>query len=127
MANLPAAREPGALGPVSPRESPLVDDGEIRLRQMVAMLLRNKWLLLGCTLLGYAAARFYTDRADRVYEAAMTMRIDRKQPNLPSIFQTMQRGGDLETDIQVLQSRSLVEEAVHRLALQVKVAGPRDI
>ena len=127
MANLPAAREPGAVGPVSPRESPLVDDGEIRLRQMVAMLLRNKWLLLGCTLLGYAAARVYTDRADRVYEAAMTMRIDRKLPNLPSIFQTMQRSSELETDVEVLQSRSLIEEAVRQLALRVKVVEPRDV
>ena len=127
MANLPASREPGAVGPVTPRESPLVDDGEIRLRQMFAMLLRNKWLLLACTLLGYAAARMYTDRADRVYEAAMTLRIDRKQPNLPSIFQTMQRGSDLQTDIEVLQSRSLIEEAVRRLALQLKVVEPRDI
>jgi capsular exopolysaccharide synthesis family protein len=127
MANLPAAREPGAVGPVSPRELPLVDDGEIRLRQLVAMLLRNKWLLLACTILGYAAARFYTDRAERVYEAAITLRIDRKQPNLPSIFQTMQRNSDLETDVEVLQSRSLVEEAVRGLALRVKVSEPRDI
>jgi capsular exopolysaccharide synthesis family protein len=127
MANLPASREPGAVGPVTPRESPLVDDGELRLRQMVAMLFRNKWLLIGCTLLGFAAARFYTDRAERVYEAAMTLRIDRKQPNLPSIFQTMQRGSDLQTDIEVLQSRSLIEEAVRGLALQLKVVEPRDV
>jgi tyrosine-protein kinase Etk/Wzc len=126
MANLPAPRAPGQAGPVSPHESQLVDDGELRLRQVVAMLNRSKWLLLAGTLLGYAAARIYTDRAERVYEAAATLRIDRRQPNLPTIFEN-QRGSGLETDIQVLQSRSLVGEAVRQLALRVKVAEPTGI
>src|SRR5262245_14032789 len=126
MANLPAPREPGPVGPVSPHESQLVEDGEIRLRQVVAMLSRSKWLLLAGTLLGYAAARIYTDRAERVYEASTTLRIDRREPNLPTIFEN-QRGSDLETDIQVLQSRSLVGEAVRQLALRVKVYEPTGI
>jgi uncharacterized protein involved in exopolysaccharide biosynthesis len=40
----------------------------MRLRQVVAMLSRNKWLLVACTLLGYLAARNYGDRAERVYQ-----------------------------------------------------------
>jgi tyrosine-protein kinase Etk/Wzc len=127
MTNLPTVRDPGSFGPVRPGEPPFVDEGEFRLRQVVAVLARNKWLLLACLLIGYAAARTYTEHAERVYEATITLRIDRKQPNLPDIFQTLQRGSDLETDVEVLESRTLVEDAVRQLALQVRVTEPQGV
>src|SRR5919106_6811015 len=127
MTKLPTLHDPGSSGPVGPSDPPFVDEGELRLRQLIAVLSRNKWLLLACTVVGFAAARTYAKHAERVYEAAITLRIDQKQPNLPDIFQTLQRDSDLGTDVEVLESRTLVEDAVRQLALQVRLVEPQGV
>jgi succinoglycan biosynthesis transport protein ExoP len=127
LSKLPTRREPDALGSPSPIDPRLTDEGGFRLRQAVAVLLRNKWVILCCALAAYAAAKAYTRSADRVYEATVTLHIDEKRPNLPEIFQAIQQGNDVGTDIQVLGSRTLVEDAARRLALQVYLTEPRQV
>jgi polysaccharide biosynthesis transport protein len=127
LSKLPAPREPDALGSPSPVDPRLNDEGTFRLRQAVAVLLRNKWVILACALVAFGAALAYTRSADRIYQAAVTLHIDEKRPNLPEIFQSMQRGSDVVTDIQVLGSRTLVEDATRQLALQVRLTDPRQV
>ena len=114
--NLPTAAEPAS-------ESPFVDEGEFRLRHLWSILSRSKWLLLICAALGWAGGKLYGKYADRVYQASITLRIDQKQMNLPDIFQA-ERSGGLETDVQVLGSRTLVEDAVRDLSMQVRIREP---
>ena len=123
MAKLPAIHQANLPASIEPAGEPFVDEGEFRLRQLGAVLKRNLWLLLGCSVIGYAGGRTYSKYADPVYQAAITVRVDQKQPNLPDIFQD-QRSTGLETDVQVLGSRTLVEDAVRRLALRVRLQEP---
>jgi tyrosine-protein kinase Etk/Wzc len=91
------------------------------------MLLRSKWIILACVVAGLAAAKLYLRQAQPVYDATVRLRIDEKRANLPEIFQTLQRGSDVATDIQVLGSRTLMEDAARQLGLQVRVLRPRQV
>jgi capsular exopolysaccharide synthesis family protein len=84
-------------------------------------------LILGCALLAAAAGAVYSWKAKPVYQAAVSLRIEEKQPNLPDVFRTLSRGNDVGTDIEVLGSRTLLEEATHLLGLQVRLISPRGI
>lgn len=123
MSRLPAPRDTSAAGGLVPIE-PRVDDGELQLGQVVAGLRRRKWLILGCALLGGAAGAGYGWKTERVYQASVALQIDEKQPNLPDVFLTLSRSNDVGTDIEVLGSRTLLEEATQLLGLQVRLVRP---
>jgi capsular exopolysaccharide synthesis family protein len=127
VSQLPVGREPDSFGRPSPIDPRLSEEGGFRLRTALAVLLRNKWVILGCVLVAFAAAKIYLRAAERVYEATVRLRIDEKRANLPEIFQTIQRGSDVGTDIQVLGGRTLAEDAARQLGLQVRLLQPRQV
>ena len=124
--SLPVPRDPSGDGGLV-RFQPRVDEPDLRLRQTVAMFRRSIWWILGCAVLSFAAAGFYAQNAERVYQAGVSLRIDEKQPNLPDVFRTFSQSNDVATDIEVLESRTLVEEATRILELQVRLVHPRGI
>jgi len=123
VSRLPVPRDTSAGGGLVPIE-PRVDDAELQLGQAVAGLRRRKWLILGCALLAGGAGAVYSWKAERVYQASVSLRIEEKQPNFPDVFRTLSRGNDVGTDIAVLGSRTLVEEATQLLGLQVRLVSP---
>jgi capsular exopolysaccharide synthesis family protein len=92
------------------------------------MAVRHHWLLIatGCAI-GVAIAAFVTARATPIYEAAATLQIQDKQPNLPEVFKTLSTGTEINTDMEVLRSRALVEVTTSALGLRLRVVQPRRV
>jgi polysaccharide biosynthesis transport protein len=99
---------------------------DLKLGEIWAGLLRNRWVILGCTILGLAGGVGYTSRVTPVYDAFVTIRIQERQLNLSEIYHTMNTGiagSDLGTEMEVLGSRALREDAAKMLGLQVQLLG----
>jgi hypothetical protein len=100
---------------------------EIDLAYLLRVAHRQRWCILGCVLLGLAAGAYTSWRTTPAYQAAASIRIDGKAPNLPTVFRDVNNSSELTTETVVLRSRTLAEEAVSRLALQVVVTTPRGL
>jgi tyrosine-protein kinase Etk/Wzc len=124
VTDLPAPRVPERTD-LSPRpEWQLAGDGqEIRLGQLWGAAWRNRWIILGCAICGLAGAVVVTARARPLYRAYTTVRIEDKQPNLPTIYRS-DMGDELGTEAEVLGSRSLAEGAADSLAVQFRLVQP---
>lgn len=122
MAGMPALRlgGPSGTGP-EPHDGPNIGEvwGAVR---------RNWWVILGCTVIATAAAVTYAIKATPVYEAATTIRVETAVPNLPGIFRELANGGmGVGTEVEVLKSRSLAEDAINELGLRLVVTAPRGV
>ncbi|HEY4216049.1 MAG TPA: polysaccharide biosynthesis tyrosine autokinase [Gemmatimonadaceae bacterium] len=106
-----------------------VDDDEISVAKFWDVIRRNRWLIAicftVCVLLGIA----YASLSQPVYESSGTIRIDEEQSNLPvlDVLKSLATGNQVSTEMQVLQSRTLSEDVVDTLALQVQVLKPRGV
>jgi capsular exopolysaccharide synthesis family protein len=122
---LPALRDAESSGKsLATRATFAEEDGEFRLRHIVAVLLHNKWLILGCMALTLAIAAAYVRVTRPIYEASATIRIDENSPNLPAVFQMLPQGGQVSTEMEVIASRRLIEDATRQLGLQVRIDRP---
>ena len=89
---------------------------------------RNWWVIVLATVLCTGAAVAYAIKAIPVYEAATTIRVETAVPNLPGIFRELTNGGTgVGTELEVLKSRSLAEDAINELGLRLVVTSPRGI
>ncbi|RMH12680.1 MAG: polysaccharide biosynthesis tyrosine autokinase, partial [Gemmatimonadetes bacterium] len=109
-------------------EGGYVDD-EISLRDIWNLLRRNQWLIFLCVLLVTGGAAAYSYFAVPVYESATTIRIEEERANLPvlDILQELSSGSQVETEMEVLRSRTLAEDVVDSLNLQVEIIEPRGV
>ena len=124
--NLPVPGNSSADRGLVPFE-PRVDDGEPRIDHIVAMLKRYKWLILGCAAASFSAAAIHVRKAVPIYTAAVSLRIEEKQSDGPDVWRAFSQAGDVTTEIDVLGSRTLAEDAVRTLGLQVRLTSPRNI
>jgi capsular exopolysaccharide synthesis family protein len=92
----------------------------------LTMLRRNWLLILACVLVMLGAVGFYTFRETPVFEASASIRIQDREPNLPDIYRaaTTSQTSEIGTEIGVLSSRALKEDAAAILALQVYLTEP---
>jgi capsular exopolysaccharide synthesis family protein len=114
-----------APGMPAPYEQSSVDHGEIRLH-FSGLLWRHRWLILAATILGFTGALLYLRVVPPLYDATASLRVETKEPNPPEMWARNQ-ASTVETDIEVLRSRSLVEDAVRGLKLQLRIRRPRRI
>ena len=92
------------------------------------VLVRHRYLILACGLAVAAGAAYYTSRLTPVFEASTSLRMQIREPNLPDIYRsTGTAGSELATEIAVLDSRALQEDAATQLGLQVDVVEPRRV
>ncbi len=104
-------------------------DDEIHLRDIWNLLVRN-WALITLVLLatlgGTAAYSYYTAP---VYQSTTSIRIQESRADLPvlDVLQDLSGGSEVETEMEVLRSRSLAEDVVASLALQVVPVSPRGV
>ncbi len=103
------------------------EPGDQVLGQMWGIVRRHLFLISVVTLLAVGAALTYVLRATPIYEGLTTLRIEEKQPNLPDIYRAVGSGGEVVTEVEVLRSRSLVEDATRRLNLQVTLLAPKGV
>ena len=97
------------------------------LGQLWGMLIRRRWLILGAMVCTIGATAFFTYRQTPVYQASTLLRLQDKQPNLPEVFRNLGRGSELSTEIGVLSSRALIEDAVGHTALRLRVLFPKGV
>lgn len=95
--------------------------------ELTGMLIRNRWLILLCTVAVTTGAAIFTARTTPIYQASASLRLDEKQSSLPDIFTSVGKKGAVETETQILRSRSLSEEATDSLALQLRLVLPHRV
>ena len=104
-------------------------EDEIDLREVWNILLRNRGLITLCLFATVVVAVAWTLLATPVYEASTSIRIDQGQTNLPvlDVLQTISTGSEVDTEMEVLRSRTLAELVVDSLGLQLTVRKPKRI
>jgi succinoglycan biosynthesis transport protein ExoP len=103
---------------------------DLALGQIWSGLVRNRWLILGFATLGLIAGHIYTMRQTPVYDAVATIRIQERQLDLSELYETRSTGiagSDLGTEMEVLKSRALREDAASNLGLQVRITEPQGV
>ena len=101
-------------------------DSQPGLGALWGVVVRNRLLILGATLVVGAAVAYYTSTLTPVFEASTSLRIRAREPNLPDIYRTIASGssGELATEIAVLGSRALKEDAATNLGLRLTLIEP---
>jgi succinoglycan biosynthesis transport protein ExoP len=120
---LPSRRELPVVNLDVPRGE-LGEDERVRRDEVWRVFVRNRWLIAVCILVAVIVAAVFAWRATPIYEASASLRIEDKAPDLPGVFQALSKGSDVITEIQVLQSRTLAEDATSLLGLQVRLVEP---
>ena len=120
-------RVPGTaeLDPLDPHS-----DGEVPPRRFSwAVITRNKWIIVACTVVAVAITAGLTRLAVPIYESSATLRIEEMEANLSEMFRNVSGDRRLGTEIEELRSRTLAEGVVRALGLRLIVeepkAGPR--
>lgn len=104
-------------------------DDEIHLKDAWYLLVRSR-LLIGATILaGGAATAVYNHRAADVFDAVTSISLseDRTEAPMLGFLRTLSTGSQVETEMEVLRSRTLVEEVVDSLAVQLRLVAPRGV
>ena len=117
------------MEPVTARHNGSHQQDEIHLREVWNLLLRNRWLIGFIVVLVVGSAAVLTFLALPVYESTVSIRIDEDPTNVPvlDILETISTGSQVETEMEVLRSRTLAEDVVDSLALRVALVGPRGV
>jgi capsular exopolysaccharide synthesis family protein len=108
-----------------PMPVPLEPNTPLDLRRGWATIARSAWIIVVCVGLAVAAGVVAARRAEPVYEAATTVRIEDQQTNGMS---QMYFGPDyqqvLATSTEIITSRNLALEVVDSLGMRLGVAQP---
>lgn len=113
--------------PGSPTESlgPAVEaEGQLR-RVSWAAVVRNRWIIITCTLTVVAITAVLTRLTVPVYEGSSTLRIGPKETNLPEAFRNQSSESRVETVIEELRSRELASNVVMNLGLRLALVEPQ--
>lgn len=104
-------------------------DDEIHLRDVWGLLVRNWYVIAAALVLVVGATVAYTLWQVPVYEAVTSIRIEEKQSDLPvlDVLSDLSSGNEVETEMEVVRSRTIAEDVVDSLGLQIGVASPRGV
>lgn len=100
---------------------------EVRLRSLWNVARRHPLLSLGVPALVLAATVLFLITTVPVYEVATSIRVDERKSNIAVLdaLETLRSGSQINTEMEVLRSRTLAEVVVDSLGLQVVVSKPR--
>ena len=111
---------PARLELASPhREEPSVSE-------LWGILRRNWWLILASVVVCGGAALLLAMRSTPVYQSSTSIRINEKQSAIPELLPLMS-ASDVTTEMEVLASRTLAEDAVRGLGLQLQLVEPERV
>jgi len=119
--------DPPGLVPVSLREDP-EDDGSVDLHRAAAILRRNIWLIVISVVVGTSLGFAYSWWRVPVYEATASLRITENESPVPELNAIKVLGGgatEVNTELEVLRSRTLVERVIRELGLRISILSPR--
>jgi capsular exopolysaccharide synthesis family protein len=87
---------------------------------------RNWWIILASVVVGGGIGLLLAMRTTPIYQSSTSIRINEKQSAIPELLPLMS-ASDVTTEMEVLASRTLAEDAVRGLALQFKVVEPERV
>lgn len=126
--SLPTVYDPQRGRVPEDREVPTGDDDVVDLRKVWAVLRRNLRILVLCAASGGAAGLYYATAAMPEYEASASLRITANENSVPGLeaLQALTGGANNEvnTELEVLRSRTLAGEVVDEFGLRAQVRGP---
>ena len=98
-------------------------------RDLVRFAARNRWLVLGVPIATLLLTAFVVARTTPVYQGLATARIDEDRSNIALLdaLQELSSGASIYTEIAELRSRSLAEDIVDSLDLNIEVVEPARI
>ncbi|MGH7507029.1 MAG: Wzz/FepE/Etk N-terminal domain-containing protein, partial [Longimicrobiales bacterium] len=113
---------------VEPQLNGRVGD-EAPLRNLINFLQRNRLLIVGLLLPVLAATLLFLRFARPVYEAATSLRIDQQRSDVAvlDVLKNLSSGSEIDTEMEELRSRTLAEDVVDSLGLQLGVVVPKDV
>jgi capsular exopolysaccharide synthesis family protein len=94
----------------------------------VLATIRRQWLwMVGSTLVGIALTVFFTLRQRPVYEAHATLQLAEQKSPLQGtdVLAAMSAPSTIETEMEIIRSRSVAEDVVDTLGLRVRIAEPK--
>jgi tyrosine-protein kinase Etk/Wzc len=114
---------------LTPSDSPLSrpETDELSAMRILDVILRNRYLILGCFLGAMVVAAALAWLTTPLYQSTLSLRLDEKQSGLPvldALTHLSDEGNEISTEMQMLRSRTLAEAAVDSLALQVSATRP---
>jgi capsular exopolysaccharide synthesis family protein len=125
MTLLPARTRPAPVALEAPGRPPrFLPEEESPIHHLMGVLRRGIWWILGCAFAVTLVAGLVLFRMTPVYSAWVTMRVSAKEPNLPEVFRTLATGSDVSTEMGILGSRALVEDAIDSLGLRLELQSP---
>jgi capsular exopolysaccharide synthesis family protein len=103
--------------------------GSNHVREAWHFLRRNAWLVLSAPLVVLAVAAVALQVIRPVYETAATLRIDEERSSVPVLdaLRSLSSGSEVNTEMQVLRSRTLAEAVLDSLRLQVELRTPKNL
>ncbi len=111
------------LGGVYPEEL-LEQSSSLDLREFIAILMRRKKLVLGTALATLLAALILTLLMKPIYRADATLKVERFAPNSSELVDGKVSRSDrdfFETQIQLLQSKTLARRVIDQLGLETRI------
>jgi capsular exopolysaccharide synthesis family protein len=110
-----------------PRPPTPADDvpSELDLLQLWGVLRRQWWILLCGAALGAGAAALLVSRPAPLYDASALIRVEEQRGGLAGLAPGS--GSHLETEMQVIRSRSVAGAVVDSLQLQLRVVAPAGV
>jgi len=99
------------------------------LRSLANFLQRNRLLIAGTMVPVVIATLVFLYLARPVYESASSLRIDQERSNVAVLdaLSNLSSGSEIDTEMEELRSRSLAEDVVDSLDLQLRVSAPRNM
>jgi polysaccharide biosynthesis transport protein len=97
------------------------------LRLLQGALRRQFPWFAGAVLLVVTATAVLTFRQRPVYEARATLRLEERPPGAADPVDPLSWPQSIETEIELIRSRSVAEDVVRTLALHVSVSEPREL
>ncbi|HYC31037.1 MAG TPA: polysaccharide biosynthesis tyrosine autokinase, partial [Gemmatimonadales bacterium] len=95
------------------------------LRDPWGAIRRNLLIIAGSTAVLVGATWYYTSRMIPVYQATTSIRIDEKQSQLPALdILRMNAGNELDTEMEMLRSRTLAEDVTDSLDFHLQLVTP---
>jgi capsular exopolysaccharide synthesis family protein len=105
-------------------EELLEQSSGLDLREFINILMRRKKLVLGTALATFLTALVLTLLMQAVYRADATLKVERYAPNSSELLDTKVSRSDrdfFETQIQLLQSRTLARRVIDQLGLETRI------
>jgi tyrosine-protein kinase Etk/Wzc len=128
MSLVPARRESDhEVLPTRLELSTKAGGGEPTIGELFGILRRNWYIIVGCIALCTGVAYWLTARTTPTYRSSTSIRIGEKQAAIPELLLPLSNGSEVPTEMEVLESRTLAEDAVGQLGLQLMLIEPRRI